>query len=76
LESERLATMLAVIDTVAADLGNTRTVCRTSYIRPMFLDDWMSGKFEDRWQDASTLKRVPGLNREESTAVHYMRTHE
>jgi DNA topoisomerase-1 len=76
LESERLATMLAVIDTVAADLGNTRTVCRTSYIRPMFLDDWMSGKFENRWQDASTLKRVPGLNREESTAVHYMRTHE
>ncbi|MDP6742589.1 MAG: hypothetical protein QF807_07480 [Candidatus Thalassarchaeaceae archaeon] len=75
-ESERLATMLAVVDTVAGDLGNTRAVCRTSYIRPMFLEDWMSGKFENRWNNASTLKRIPGLNRAESTAVHYMRAHE
>jgi DNA topoisomerase-1 len=75
-ESERLATMLAVVDTVAGDLGNTRAVCRTSYIRPMFLEDWASGKFENRWDNASTLKRIPGLNRAESTAVHYMRVHE
>ncbi|HJM86601.1 MAG TPA: hypothetical protein QF433_00135, partial [Candidatus Thalassarchaeaceae archaeon] len=47
-EPERLATMLAVIDSVAGDLGNTRAVCRTSYIRPMFLEDWTSGKFENR----------------------------
>jgi len=75
-EPERLATMLAVIDSVAGDLGNTRAVCRTSYIRPMFLEDWTSGKFENRWKSASALKRVPGLSREESTAAHYMRTHE
>ena len=60
-EPERLATMLAVIDSVAGDLGNTRAVCRTSYIRPMFLEDWTSGKFENRWKSASALKRVPGL---------------
>ena len=39
-DKERMATMLAVIDTVAADLGNTRAVCRSSYIRPMFMEDW------------------------------------
>lgn len=75
-EKDRQATMLAVIDTVSGDLGNTRAVCRSSYIRPMFMEDWESGKFEKRWSNAAEMKRVPGLSREESTAVHYMRTHE
>ncbi len=75
-DKERQATMLAVIDTVAGDLGNTRAVCRSSYIRPMFMDDWESGVFEERWTNAHDMKRIPGLGREESTAVHYMRTHE
>jgi DNA topoisomerase-1 len=65
-----------VIDTVAGDLGNTRAVCRSSYIRPMFMDDWESGVFEERWTNAHDMKRIPGLSHEESTAVHYMRTHE
>ena len=73
---DRHASMLAVIDTVSGDLGNTRAVCRSSYIRPMFMEDWESGKFEERWSNAGNIKRVPGLTREESTAVHYMRTHE
>ena len=75
-EKERQATLLAVIDTVAGDLGNTRAVCRSSYIRPMFMEDWEKGRFEGRWAKAGKLDRVPGLSREESTAVHYMRTHE
>ena len=75
-EKDRQATMLAVIDTVSGDLGNTRAVCRSSYIRPMFMEDWEAGIFEKRWVNASQIKRVPGLSREESTAVHYMRTHE
>jgi DNA topoisomerase IB len=67
---------LAVIDTVAGDLGNTRTVCRSSYIRPMFMDDWEEGIFMQRWQDASKMPPIPELSAEETTAVHYMRTHE
>ncbi len=47
-DSERMATMIAIIDTVAADLGNTRAVCRSSYIRPMFLEDWEKGLFMER----------------------------
>ena len=76
-ESERNATMLAVIDTVAADLGNTRAVCRSSYIRPMFMNDWESEVFMDRWEEAkSGKKRGRELIEDENTAINYMRTHE
>ena len=75
-DSERMATMIAIIDTVAADLGNTRAVCRSSYIRPMFLEDWEKGLFMERWKKSSKKDNASELSREESTAFHYMRTHE
>jgi DNA topoisomerase-1 len=75
-DKQKQATLLAVIDTVAGDLGNTRAVCRSSYIRPMFMDDWEEGIFMQRWQDASKMPPIPELSAEETTAVHYMRTHE
>jgi len=75
-DKERQAAMLTVIDTVAADLGNTRAVCKSSYIRPMFMNDWESGLFEERWAKASLAPKIPGLSNDESTAFHYMRTHE
>jgi len=76
-EKERSATMLAVIDTVAADLGNTRAVCRSSYIRPMFMNDWESGVFMERWGKAKSGKeRGKELLEDENTAINYMRFHE
>tara|TARA_B100000579_G_scaffold205084_1_gene167612 strand:- start:899 stop:2191 length:1293 start_codon:yes stop_codon:yes gene_type:complete len=76
-EKERSATMLAVIDTVAADLGNTRAVCRSSYIRPMFLNDWESGVFMERWNEAKNgKKRGRELSADENAAINYMRAHE
>jgi len=76
-ENERNATMLAVIDTVAADLGNTRAVCRSSYIRPMFMNDWESGIFMERWGNAKSGKnRGRELIEDENAAINYMRTHE
>ncbi|MED6346107.1 MAG: hypothetical protein VX626_03280 [Candidatus Thermoplasmatota archaeon] len=76
-EKERSATMLAVIDTVAADLGNTRAVCRSSYIRPMFMNDWESGVFMERWNKAKSGKRRGvELLADENTAINYMRKHE
>jgi DNA topoisomerase-1 len=69
--------MLAVIDTVAADLGNTRAVCRSSYIRPMFLNDWESGVFMERWNEAKNgKKRGRELSADENAAINYMRSHE
>ena len=76
-EKERAATMLAVIDTVAADLGNTRTVCRSSYIRPMFMNDWESGIFLGRWSEAKKgTDRGEELEADEIAAINYMRAHE
>jgi len=73
-DKERMATMLAVIDTVAADLGNTRAVCRSSYIRPMFMEDWEERVFLDRWNDAKK-GQIRGENMwpDEATAINYMK---
>jgi DNA topoisomerase-1 len=75
-EKQRQTSLLAVIDTVAGDLGNTRAVCRSSYIRPMFMDDWNEGIFMARWSNALEMPQIPDLDIEESAAVHYMRQHE
>ena len=84
-DKERMATMLAVVDTVAADLGNTRSVCRSSYIRPMFLEDWEKGVFHKKWMDATKMVKTEDLERQgftkeetlaEATAIHYMKKNE
>ena len=82
-EKERMATMLAVIDTVAADLGNTRAVCRSSYIRPMFMNDWESGVFLERWgKEINRAKKIGGkeefekMSLDEVTALLYMKKYE
>ena len=73
-DNERNATLLAVIDTVAADLGNTRAVCRSSYIRPMFMNDWENRVFMERWEKAKNGKnRGKELLKDENTAINYMR---
>ena len=76
-KKERDAAMLAVIDTVAADLGNTRAVCRSSYIRPMFMNDWGAGIFLERWNEAKKESiRGRQLDSDETTAINYMKKHE
>ena len=64
--------MLAVIDTVAGDLGNTRAVCRSSYIRPMIMDDWENNTFLDRWNSVKNEDLMIGLSKEESITAIYM----
>ncbi len=71
-DKERLASMLAVIDTVAGDLGNTRAVCRSSYIRPMIMDDWENRKFIENWNSVKNRKLLIGLSKEESITATYM----
>ena len=75
-EKERLASMLAVIDTVAGDLGNTRAVCRSSYIRPMIMTDWENQVFMERWNSIKDMKRFPGLSKNESHVFNYMHKYE
>ena len=71
-EKQRQKVLLAVVDTVSGDLGNTRTVCRSSYIHPTFLNDWGEESFAKKWSKVSGERKVRGLNRDESTTLHYL----
>jgi DNA topoisomerase I len=62
-----------VIKTVASDLGNTPTVCRSSYIHPTILSDWAEGSFRSKWNKASRVRKLNGLLKEETTTLNYLR---
>ena len=50
-EKEPSAAMLnAAIDQVADHLGNTRSVCRTSYVHPAVVEAYLDGTLAGRWQ--------------------------
>jgi DNA topoisomerase I len=74
-DSERARKRVAneVIKTVASDLGNTPTVCRSSYIHPTILSDWASGQFRSKWDKASKGNKHRGLTREETVTFNYLK---
>ena len=47
-DKERKQALASVIDKVAGQLGNTRTVTRTHYIHPLIIESYLLGKL-DRW---------------------------
>ena len=58
----------AVIDRVAARLGNTRAVCRSCYIHPRVFEEWGAGALADKLRRARGRKRTAaGLDDEETT---------
>lgn len=61
-----------VVKTVASDLGNTPTVCRSSYIHPTILSDWASGSFRSKWNKASKGRKHRGLSKEETITLNYL----
>ena len=65
--------MLAVIDTVAADLGNTRTVCRSSYIHPWFLEAWAEGRLAGKWAEFEEMRAMGNMTGGESTALRILK---
>ncbi|MBJ3785009.1 DNA topoisomerase IB [Devosia sp. MSA67] len=62
-------TMNAVIDQVAAQLGNTRTVCRQSYVHPAIPEHWQEG----RLRRSGRLKPVAGLDPDEVETAAFLR---
>ena len=67
--------MLAVIDTVATDLGNTRTVCRSSYIHPWFLDDaWSEGRLGEAWAEFADMRAMGNMTAGESTTLRILKS--
>jgi DNA topoisomerase I len=62
-----------VVRTVASDLGNTATVCRSSYIHPVILSDWTDGGFRVKWNKANRGRKMNGLSKEETATLRYLR---
>jgi DNA topoisomerase-1 len=49
-EKPTAAVLNAAIDQVADHLGNTRSVCRTSYVHPAVVEAYLDGSLAGRWQ--------------------------
>ena len=73
-DAGRNKAMLAVIDTVAADLGNTRTVCRSSYIHPWFLDAWTEGRLSQAWAEFADMRAMGNMTSGESTTLRLLKS--
>lgn len=75
-ESQRGArkNMLQVVEAVAGLLGNTRAVCRKSYIHPLVLDAYLEGSLEGHIKTAGAGRRSPnGLRAEEELTLALLR---
>ncbi len=59
----------AVIDQVAAKLGNTRSVCRQCYVHPAVPETWLKGTL----RKSGRLKLVDGLDENEVETAHFIR---
>ncbi|NJN41876.1 MAG: DNA topoisomerase IB [Flammeovirgaceae bacterium] len=62
-----------IVKTVAFDLGNTPTVCRSSYIHPGILSDWAEGSFRIKWNKASKGRKMKGLSKDETITYAYLK---
>jgi DNA topoisomerase-1 len=75
-ETQRATKMAlnSVLDKVAIRLGNTRAVCRRSYIHPRVIEGWSDGTLEEELREArrSWRKPVEGLDEEETTVKKWL----
>lgn len=64
----------AVVDEVAARLGNTRTVCRTCYIHPRVAERWEEGRLGEDFAALRRRYRRPpaGLDRAEHLVLRWL----
>jgi DNA topoisomerase-1 len=65
-ESARAGTreLNAVVDDVARLLGNTRAVCRRSYVHPVVIEQYLAGSLPEQWA-AGPTRSGGGLDRAE-----------
>jgi DNA topoisomerase-1 len=69
--AERKRCIRRAIIEVAAELGNTPTVCRASYVHPEVLDSFQAGEFNERWQAASA-RGSSRLTLDERRLLHFL----
>ncbi len=71
-EREAQREIVAAVDEVAAELGNTRTVARASYVHPAVFEAYQQGRLEDWWHDGPT-RSAQGLSPEERRLLVVLR---
>jgi DNA topoisomerase-1 len=72
-ETEAKRNIVAAIDEVASALGNTRAVCRKSYIHPAMLESYASGDFFETLQACRRRRAPDGLAPEEAVTLCLLR---
>ena len=73
-ETGRNKALLAVVDTVAANLGNTRAVCRSSYIHPWFIEAWMNDELGEAWAAVADMRAMGNMSAGESATLRVLTT--
>ena len=73
--AEKKRSLLAAIDRVATHLGNTRAICRRSYVHPLVIDAYESGRLTAAFTRCLTCARPSnGLRREECAVLALLGT--
>jgi DNA topoisomerase-1 len=70
-ERERARVLNEVVDGVATRLGNTRAVCRASYIHPTVIETWEADGLGERWR-SGPARPAGGLLTEERRLLHVL----
>lgn len=63
-----------VLDKVARELGNTRSVCRACYIHPVVIERWADGRLAEEIAALGRVRPRKGLDREETMALRWLET--
>jgi DNA topoisomerase-1 len=64
---------LRAIDHAAERLGNTRSVCRNSYVHPAVEQTYLGGEFDDVWRSGPS-RPTAGMTTAERRTLHLLRT--
>jgi DNA topoisomerase-1 len=74
-QREAKKNLLRAVEQVAAQLGNTKTVCRKCYIHPTVLDAYLDGSLVttlNRFRDESQGRPVRDLSPEETAVLAFL----
>ncbi len=69
---ETARTLNAVIDRVAADLGNTRAICRKCYIHPAALKAWSEARLSEELSSLKVRRTPKGYTHDEYLVLKWL----
>jgi DNA topoisomerase-1 len=67
--------VVAAIDQVASELGNTRAVARKSYVHPEVISGYLDGTLSKAWRDrrGGSASQLRGLNADEKFVLAFLK---